>query len=66
MFDVMVGIDGGKPHAAPVSSLHPPHPLHGVRVDSAHSRIQGDPAEHVDPGQMLAHEPGAVGGRDVT
>src|SRR3974390_2833890 len=58
----MVGGDGGKPDTAPVSPLHSPHPLHGVRVDSSHGRIQRDSAEHFDAGQMFAYKPGPVRG----
>jgi len=59
---VIVGIEGGKPHDPAVAALHPPHPLHGLRVEPAHCPIQRDTAEDLHSADVLAGEPRAVGG----
>ena len=59
---VMVGVEGGEPYYAPEPTLHPPHPLDRLGVDSAHGRVEHDAAEHLHARDVLADEPRAVCG----
>ena len=62
VLDVVVGIEGGEPHDAAKAALHPPHPVNGIGVDAAHRGVENDAAEHLEAGDVLAREPGAVRG----
>ena len=52
---LILGVEGRHPHHAPPSALHHRHALHGRRIDAAHRQIQVDPAEYLDPRDLLAH-----------
>src|SRR6516162_3918472 len=62
VLDVVVGIEGREPDDAAEATLHPPHPVDGIGVDPAHRGVEDDAAEHIDAGDPLAHEPGAICG----
>src|SRR5437867_6364992 len=66
VFDVVVGVEGWQPDHASIPTLHAPHPLDGLGVDAARRPVEADAAECLDPWDVLAHEPRAIGGqRDV-
>ena len=66
MLDMIVGVEGREPDYAAIATLHARHPVDRVRIDPAGRGIQGNPTKHLQAGDVLAREPGAVrGGRHV-
>src|SRR5437773_1393382 len=59
---VVVGVEGRQPHDATVATLHPPHPLDGLGIETTRGAVQRDSAEGLDAGVVLADEPRAIGG----
>ena len=62
MAHVIVRVEGREPHHAAVATLHPPHPLHSLRIEPAHGAVEGDTAEDLHLRYVRAREPRAVGG----
>jgi hypothetical protein len=66
MLDVIVGVEGREPDNAAIAALHARHPVDRIGIDPAGRGIQRNPTKHLQAGDMLAREPGAVrGGRHV-
>jgi hypothetical protein len=60
MLAMIVGIESGEPDDAAVAALHARHPVDRIGIDSAGRRIQRNPTEYFQAGDVLAREPSAI------